>query len=435
MDNPFILSDDKIKILLEGYAAWFQATETEKDYASNQAKKAEEIKANLLNKKYLTETPDEQFIQDILKYSKTLEGPANIQIGEPRVTNELGKIRRNLLYLIDSPDDPFEKAAKILEGEYKIPVFAKAFWSPIFQAQYPEILPNWNNKTENFLKILGVDLKTTKLSIKQKYQLLSKAFQCLKGLDSSQNFHTLNHLMHYGTVIHEGVILLNDLKYPFNFQEWINSEDIKKLLKKYIQARSSGDERQWSEEYKWDILPKAHTEFNKDSLNAFNLLDKLDVLSNHNPKSGTFVHWSNIDDLKKLATNYPDKILGLFTQLFQETVPLHYRIDDMINACKQIDKNAKLGTPLFGFILAIHDYHKYPVYKDSVFQALKKWVGKEKVWASLTLGMKYEKYQELCVHMGQYLNNEKLIENITFNGIPVPAGIIALDGQDFLLVC
>jgi 5-methylcytosine-specific restriction enzyme B len=435
MENPFILTDKKIRILLETYTAWAQATEKEKNYATDQAEKSAKIKTNLLNKEYISGTKDEQFIQDILEYSKTLEGPASIRIGRPRVTTELKKIKRNLLYLIDSPDDPFEKAVKILEADYKIPFFAKAFWSPIFQAQYPEILPNWNNKTDNFLKKVGVDIKTSTLSIKQKYRLLSEAFQYLQNLDSTQNFYTLNHLMHYGTEVPEGAVLLDDLIYPFNFSEWINSEDTKKLIDKYIQARKSGDEKQWSEEYKWDILPKAHNEFNKAPLSAENLLDKMTILFKHNPPEGSFVHWSNIDDLKKLATKDPDRILVLLTKLFQETMPLYDRIDDMIKECKEVDKSAKLGTPLFGYILALHDYHKYPLYKDSVFQAVKKRIGKGKVWTSLTLGMKYEKYQKLCIKMGQYLTHNNLLETITFNGVSVPAGITALDGQDFFYWC
>jgi len=435
MENPFTLSDHKMKTLLESYTAWAQATEKEKNYAADQAKKSEKIKANLLNKGYISGTSDEQFIQDILEYSKTLEGPANIQIGKPRVTNELEKIKRNLLYLIDSPDDPFEKATKILEGDYKIPVFAKAFWSPIFQAQYPEILPNWNNKTENFLQKVGINLKAAERSMKEKYRLISDAFIYLRNLDPEQNFHSINHLMHYGTVIPEGCILVDDLVSPFNFTEWINSEDIKKLVKKYIQARSSDDEKQWNEEYKWAVLPKAHNEFNKETLSTENLPDKLNILSNNNPQAGSFVHWNNIDDLKKLATKYPNKVLDLLTELFQEAIPLHKRIDNMINVLKKINKKARLGTPLFGFILAVHDYHKYPIYKDSIFQAVKKWVGKEKGWASISLGMKYEKYRQLCIQMGQYFKDNHLLKNITFNGVSVPAGIIALDGQDFFYLC
>jgi hypothetical protein len=43
MENPFTLSDDKMRILLEAYATWAQGTEKEKNYAADQAKNAEEI--------------------------------------------------------------------------------------------------------------------------------------------------------------------------------------------------------------------------------------------------------------------------------------------------------------------------------------------------------------------------------------------------------
>ncbi len=211
MKNPFCLSDEDLRTLLKAYTAWYQGAEKEKEYAVKQEKNAEDIRSNLLNKSYLEEQQKERLIQDILAYSKTLEGPANIRIGEPRVKGQLENIKRNLLYLIDSPDDPIKKAARILEGDYKIPIFAKAFWTPIFQAQYPEILPNWNNKIESFLKKVGINLQTSKLSIQEKYSFLSDAFIYLHKLDPKQNFYNINHLMHYGTEIEEGSKLVEKL--------------------------------------------------------------------------------------------------------------------------------------------------------------------------------------------------------------------------------
>jgi len=180
MKNPFSLSDDDLRTLMQSYTAWSLGNEEEKDYAKDMENRVGDIKAKLLNKIYLNKAIREQLIEYLLQYLKTLEGPAGIRIGKPRVTNELEKLRENLLYLIDSPDDPFEKASKILEGDYKIPFFSKAFCSPIFQAQYSELLPNWNNKTENFLKKVGVNIKTSKLSIKQKWHAIHN---CLYGVD------------------------------------------------------------------------------------------------------------------------------------------------------------------------------------------------------------------------------------------------------------
>lgn len=209
--NKFSLSDDDLKILLDAYKTWYQGKENEKDYFIKQEKNAQEIRSKLLNKSYIEKIADDQLVQDILAYSKTLEGPAYIRIGETKVKEDMEKIKRNLLYLIDSPDDPFKKAARILEEDYKIPVFAKAFWTPIFQSRYPKLLPNWNNKTENFFKKVGINLKTSKLTVEQKYKTISDAFLYLQKIDPAQSFYNINHLMHYGVVISEGINLIKEL--------------------------------------------------------------------------------------------------------------------------------------------------------------------------------------------------------------------------------
>jgi MoxR-like ATPase len=212
MKNPFCLSDEKLKILLNAYSAWCESQEKEKDYPSKERNKSEELRNTLLSRGYLASAGDDEFTKKIFDYSRALEGPAFIRLGTPRITAKTADIKKNLLYLLDSADNPFEKAEKILSGEYKIPIFAKAFWTPLFQARYPQDLPNWNNKTENFFKALGVNLQTSKLSIKEKYQTVSDAFLYLQGLDPRQDFYTLNHLMHFGTAIEEGRNLIKELK-------------------------------------------------------------------------------------------------------------------------------------------------------------------------------------------------------------------------------
>ena len=211
MDNPFSLDDEKLSNLLSAYSNWIDNNEDEAKYPIAFKQKAKELKENLLSQKYLSTVSDEKLAQEIFEYSRTLEGPAHIRLGMHRITERLSDIKRNLHYLIDSPDDPIKKAHEILEGKYKIPIFAKAFWTPLFQAQFPDELPNWNNKTEKFLEKFGIKLKTKKLSTEQKYRIISDAFLYLHELDPSQDFHQLNHLMHYGTVIDEGVTLIENL--------------------------------------------------------------------------------------------------------------------------------------------------------------------------------------------------------------------------------
>jgi len=204
MNNPFNISDNQLEALLTSFIEWYQKDAKEKDYAEKQKQRAESLRNTLLNKQHLENTSDDDLFKAIKKYLKTLEGPVSIHLGEERITDEIQNIKRNLRYLIDSQDEPFQKAEEILEGKYKIKFFSKAFWSPILQAHHPQELPNWNNKTENFLKKLGVNIQKAKLSTSQKYKLISDAFSYLKKLDSGQNFFTLNHLMHYGTAVKEG---------------------------------------------------------------------------------------------------------------------------------------------------------------------------------------------------------------------------------------
>lgn len=210
MKNPFSLSNEKLKELLNSFSSWFVKDERERNYPIVRRQRAREIKNTLLNKDYLSNVTDEILSKEIFKYSRTLAGPAFIRLGMPRISGEIKGIKRNLIYIINSKDSPFNKAAKILDGEYRILIFGRAFWTPILQAKYPDTLCNWNAKTERFLRKVGVNVRTSKLSTEEKYIRISEAFQYLRKLSPEQDFYSFDHLMHYGTVIDEGVKILED---------------------------------------------------------------------------------------------------------------------------------------------------------------------------------------------------------------------------------
>ena len=207
----FSLSDDKLKILLETYWKWLPRS-NEEQYVYKQRERAEYLKTTLLNKDYLETAPDEELFEKIINYSRTLERPTFIRLGETRLKSELKRIKDNLLYFITSDEDPFVKAANILTGERKIRYFHTSFWTPIFQAMYPNLLPIWNNKTETFFEELGLKVRSSKLSIDEKYRLISDAYKYLQHIFPQMDFHHINHLMHYGTAIEEGVSLIRELK-------------------------------------------------------------------------------------------------------------------------------------------------------------------------------------------------------------------------------
>ena len=429
MENPFNLSDEKLKILLDGYFVWSNKNEEQKKYPGLERKKSEKRNKTLLNKKYLSNLSDEELVDEILKYVKALEGPVGIRLGKPRVLGEIEKLKRNILYIIDSPDTPFMKADNILEGKYKIPIFSRSFWSPFFQAQYPELLPNWNGKTDNFLKKLGINLTIGKKTTEEKYKIFSDAYLYLKNLDKRYDFYTLDHLTHYGTATEEGNSLIDKLL--FDFDEWVNLDSTRESIKEYVAIRNRKDPELWDEDYKWSVLPKVNSEFFKEPMTVDNIVAKIDILIKYNPKTGSFVYFTNLLNLKEIAQQKPEVVIKSLESLFKGESILCDRIDNFIKELKKIKGKANLGTPLFGYLFATHDYKKYPLYKDSIFQWFKKIIGKEKEWRSYTIGMKYQKFQELCLKMGDYLKKSNLLKDIKVNDVEVPVGITALDGQDY----
>ncbi len=222
-------------------------------------------------------------------------------------------------------------------------------------------------------------------------------------------------------------------------KEIINSKAIQDKIKPYLDFRYGkirSKEYYWDEAYKWEIFPEAHNEFFKDDINKDNILEKIKILQKHNPSSGSFVHWSNIDDLKKLAKDNPDLTVKLFKQLFDENIPISQRIDNFISEARLATKNPKLklGKPLFGYIMAIFDYNKYPIFKSGVFNYLKKITGKNNEWKSLTAGEKYQKFTELCLAMGKYFQENNLLKDFKVNDTLIKSDILALNGQDFFYI-
>lgn len=293
MENPFNLSGENLKTLLDSCFVWCNKNEENKKYQEMEKQKSEERKGTLLNKEYLLNLTDDELVEKILIYSKDLEGPVNIRIGRPRVSGEIKKLKKNILYIIDSPDDPFKKAAKILEGEYKIPIFSKSFWSPLFLAQYPELLPNWNNKTDRFFRKLGINLTTSKKTIDEKYKLFSEAYLYLKNLDKRQDFYSLDHLTHYGTAINEGINLIDKMLNPL-FEGF--TEKTFQLLDRLCSDTSYEAVKPTSEDIHKEVVTSVRNVFKEissgfDSKNILNLEKEKNIMGKlfkPNPRFGAY---------------------------------------------------------------------------------------------------------------------------------------------------
>jgi hypothetical protein len=293
MENPFNLSDEDLIKLLDAYFNWCNKNEEDKKYSEIERQKARERKKTLLDKEHVQRLSDDELSDKILEYSKKLEGPVGIRIGKPRVSGEINNLKRNILYLINSSDDPFIKAGKILEGDYKIPIFSKSFWSPLFQAQYPELLPNWNNKTDRFLKKLGINVTTSKKKIEEKYKLFSDAFLYLKKISPEMDFFTLDHLTHYGTAIDEGNKLIDEMLNP-SFKGF--TEKSFQILEKLSRDTSYEAIKPISKDIHKEVLAPIHNIFKKISLvfdlkGVLNLEKEKRIMGNlfkPNPRYGAY---------------------------------------------------------------------------------------------------------------------------------------------------
>ena len=196
---PFKLSDDQLKTLISAYLNWQKKSE-EQEAVNKRSLEAEKIKDTFLDKDYLEKVSKEDFVARIFEYIQSLEGPAGIRLGTSRVTNTSEDLIENLKYLLESKDDPYEKAKNILKGDRHIKYFGRSFWTPIFQEAHPDSLPLWNNQTDELLEKLGIDLRTQTTSFTEKYKLLNDVFAYL-----------INHLMHFGGAVDEGKSLLKQL--------------------------------------------------------------------------------------------------------------------------------------------------------------------------------------------------------------------------------
>ncbi|MBT3756593.1 MAG: DUF3578 domain-containing protein [Candidatus Cloacimonetes bacterium] len=210
MNNPFNITDEQLHVLMRNYLIWYENYTREEDYIDYLHRIETYINDFLINKDFLINATEDDFFAKVFAYPRMLEGPVQMRLGEARMRNNLNLIKRNLKYIVDSEDDPIEKCHKVLNGSYKIDVFAKSFWSPILGAKYPATLPYWNNKTERFLRKLGINITTKKKSFKEKYRSLSGAFKYLNTLNTEMDFHHINHLTHYGTAVEEGIKLIDN---------------------------------------------------------------------------------------------------------------------------------------------------------------------------------------------------------------------------------
>lgn len=360
MKNSFNISEQRLIELLKGYDAWLKSDPQEARYPEIIREQTKEYRQEFLDKEILKQLKDDELHKRIFNYSRKLEGRVYRTLPDEVIKRSIKELRHNLEYLLSSDDAPALIAQNIIEAKYKIKHFSKAFWSPILQAQFPGVLPNWNNKTEDFLAKLGIAISTNVLSTAEKYQKISEAFTYLSSLISGHDFYTINHLMHYGTAIKEGSDLIARLQgrnIPDPIAEMISS------YKDKIRKDGLKDEL-----YKWQLTKKYKQRPDTEAEDFYTEYKSIDYsnLIYHNAK-GVGNH---------LAKDRTEKFREQFQYLFDESIDLQSRITRFDKETlsiyreiwsKETDSHHQDERTISAY-LAYYDANKYPIYKDSYYR-------------------------------------------------------------------
>jgi 5-methylcytosine-specific restriction endonuclease McrBC GTP-binding regulatory subunit McrB len=401
MNNPFKVSEDKLRTLLAGYETWLESDLKEAAYPGIFKEQGQKIREDFLNVGILEQMSDDDLYEKIFKYSRKLEGPVHMRLGQPRLRGDLPEIRRNLMYIVSTYESPFTVAQEILEGKYKIDVFAKAFWSPILQAQFPDVLPNWNNKTEKFLRKFDINISTSKLSISERYRTLSETFTFLRSLSEGHDFYTINHLMHYGTVIPEGIKLIEDITGK------VEPDSLKSIIEKYKERIRTTELK--DELYKWKLLKKYQS---RPDVNAADFKDEITSIDYSN-----LVYPMAIAVRNFIAEESSEEYRAAFDGLFSDDKELNLRIQKFTKTIGDI--YSKIGGEhghhhderTISTFLTYYNPDKYTFFKDSFYKQFCKALGIK----AKPKGEKYAHYLELVADfVDQHIRpDEELISLIT----------------------
>jgi 5-methylcytosine-specific restriction protein B len=84
----------------------------------------------------------------------------------------------------------------------------------------------------------------------------------------------------------------------------------------------------------------------EQEINKLTVVDIVKKIQRENPSAGSFVHWSNTDDLIKYAEARSEEVAELLNQLFHSSLKIEKRIELFREKGKAFNATISLGAPL-----------------------------------------------------------------------------------------
>lgn len=165
------------------------------------------------------------------------------------------------------------------------------------------------------------------------------------------------------------------------------------------------------ENYKFEVLTELNETLDINNVHKDNVLETVEILRKNNPTSGSFVHWSNLDDLKKWAEKEPENVVNSLKQLFDSKDKLASKIKRFRDKGKEFNSDISLGTPLFGYIMSAFDKDKYLIYKDNTFRNFTNFFDLD---IPTSVEEKYQYYIDICNDIYKYLQENYSNHDLIF---------------------
>lgn len=182
-------------------------------------------------------------------------------------------------------------------------------------------------------------------------------------------------------------------KMPESKYKNFNGYDIELLKIAFEEYINFSEENPEKESYKYEIMERLNNKLDSKNIRIENIQEIVETLKENNPTSGSFVHWSNIDNLIKYTNQNPGEVVELMSNLLNDNQTISNRIDDFLVKAREFQSDIRLGTPLFAYLLCAFDNDKYIIYKDKTFQKFCKWFDLN---VPSNIGEKYEYYISVC---------------------------------------